>query len=385
MNDFEFKPYEWIGDDAISAVSELIRTQKISGFLGQAGSEFLGGPWVLEFEKLIREKSNSTYAVTFNSWTSGLEAAFIALELEKNSEVIVTPWTMSATVTAICNAGLKPVFCDINETTFNIDDRLIEPLIGPKTRAICAVDIFGRPCNALVLRQIANSFDLKLIIDSAQCPAGTISGVAPSAVADIGGFSYNRHKHIQTGEGGAAVTNNEDLYRRLAGIRNHGENNLDFSGSKNNNFMGHNWRLGEIEALLGAFQYRRIKEHINHRRSAANALKNGLKLPGLEFEEIPINIEHDYYILGFRISEVNKRDLVAKKLKDFGLPFVVTGYPALHRLPSFANFKKHDLTVTDRMHDIEFIGLYLCGHLFDDRSVSFIIDAFCKVWSELHV
>lgn len=385
MNTYEFKTYNWIDNDAVSAVGDLIQTQKLSGFLGQAGDEFLGGPWVLDFEKLIAKQSKSQYAITFNSWTSGLEAAFIALEIEEGSEVIVTPWTMSATVAAICGAGLVPIFCDIDENTFNIDERLVETMIGPKTRAICSVDLFGRPCNAVVLRQIADAFDLKLVIDSAQCPTGTISGRAPSEIADIGGFSYNRHKHVQTGEGGAAITNSDELYRRLVGIRNHGENNPEFSFSKRANFYGHNWRLGEIESLLGVFQYRKISEHIDHRRIAASKIKEGLNLPGLLVEDTPSNIQHDYYILGFRIPGIRKRDIIVERLKELGISFVVSRYPTLHRLKAFSNYRNGILPVAERLHDEEFIGLYMCGHWFDDRAVSFVIDSFNKVWSELNV
>ncbi len=385
--DFIPDSYQWIDEIAIEEVSTLLRSQRLSGFLAQPTSDHLGGLWVRSLEEAWINATSAKNAVAFNSWTSGLEAAFLALDLPDSAEVIVPPWTMSATVAAIIHANLTPVFADIDPHSFTIDPAKAADLITSQSAVICAVDIFGRPCNFNELRQLANTNGLHLVIDSAQCPGGTIDGVHPSTVADIGGYSLNRHKHVQSGEGGVAITSSSQYAERLRALRNHGEIAASSIQLRRGPIVGHNWRLGEIEALLAHRQMLQLDFHIQRRRQAGQQLVNALSgFHGIQIAPVPDNMQHDYYILGMTFSQEViglNRNTIALALKAEGLDIVITEYAALHKLPAFADYKRGDLTVTDRLNQEAFLGLYLCGYDFSSRYIDGIVECFHKVWESL--
>lgn len=377
--------FEWIDSKDLDEVIELISSQKLSGFLAQSGESYLGGLNVIDLEKDFCKKYNANHAVTFNSWTSGLEAIFIALDLEPASEVIVTPWTMSGTVAAIVLAGYVPVFSDIDPNSFNLDVNRLRAVITPRTRAICAVDIFGLPANWPELRNIADEFNLKLVADSAQSPSATVDGKPPFSFADAGGYSFNRHKHIQTGEGGIALTNSKVIADRMRAIRNHGEVSAQEITLSNRVLIGHNWRLGEFEALLARKQLQRFDHLITSRQKAALKLIEELRnLPGIYIPDTAQNYTHDYYILGMHMdSKVAgiSRDFAVSALRAEGVDFVIGRYCELHRLPAYSEYRSEDLKTTNELNDEKFLGLYLCGYEFDDQLINETIEAFKKVWA----
>lgn len=378
------KVFEWILPSEYDQILDLVSTQKLSGFLAQTGKSYLGGEHVLRLEEISSTFSDGAFAVSFNSWTSGLEAIFTALDFEQGSEIIVPPWTMSATVAAIVLAGYSPVFCDIDFYTFNLDPARVRELVNTRTRAICAVDIFGLPANWPELRRIADEFNLKLIADSAQSPSARIEGRLPISFADAGGFSLNRHKHIQSGEGGIAVTYDADLRDRLQAIRNHGEVAAPEITLKNRILIGHNWRLGEFEALVAGLQYKRLEALVYSRRNAAKKLIEGLgTFEGLTIPDVAENSTHDYYILGMHFNSKIAgftRDYVVDALRAEGIDFVIGEYCELQKLSAYANFAAGDLPITELLNRSKFLGLYLCGYQFDESLISEVITAFKKVW-----
>ena len=130
MTEDLFKKFKWILEEDIDEVNMLLRTNNLSGFLATEGSEHLGGVEVQKLESEWKAFEGTNYAVSFNSWTSGLEAALHSLDLPIGSEVITTPWTMSATTAVIVNCGLIPRFVDIRVEDFNIDVRQVEAAIS---------------------------------------------------------------------------------------------------------------------------------------------------------------------------------------------------------------------------------------------------------------
>jgi dTDP-4-amino-4,6-dideoxygalactose transaminase len=245
--------YTWVDKGVLPKIEELILSNSFSGFLAQPSVEHLGGPAIRKLETEWSQIFNVKYSVSFNSWTSGLVAAIAALGLRKGSEVIVTPWTMSASVSCLVANGLTPVFADIELESFNLDPADVSAKISKNTSAILAVDIFGNPCDAPTLSRIAQENDLKFVVDAAQAPRAEIEGKRSAEYADIAGYSLNRHKHIQVGEGGVAVTDSEMYAERLRLMRNHSEVT---SGNVVDEVVpiGHNWRLGEIEAELAKYK-----------------------------------------------------------------------------------------------------------------------------------
>ena len=143
---------------------------------------------------------NVKHAIAVNSWTSGLICAVGALSVSPGDEIIVTPWTMSATVAAILHWGCIPVFVDIDEDTFMLKPDDVSAAVSDKTKAILTADIFGQSDNYTLLRKVAEDYGLKVISDTAQAPyANTPDGFA-GTLSDIGGISLNYHKHIHCGE-----------------------------------------------------------------------------------------------------------------------------------------------------------------------------------------
>jgi dTDP-4-amino-4,6-dideoxygalactose transaminase len=378
-----FERYTWVDKGVLPRIEELILSNSFSGFIAQPVAEHLGGPAVRKLETNWSELFNTKYAVTFNSWTSGLVAAIASLGLKKGSEVIVTPWTMSASVACLVANGLVPVFADIEIDSFNIDPSEVSRKITRNTSAILAVDIFGKPCNAPTLNKISEDNGLKIVIDAAQTPRAEIQGKRSAAFADIAGYSLNRHKHLQVGEGGVAVTNSELYLERMRLMRNHSEVT---SGTVLNEVVpiGHNWRMGEIEAELASYQLERFNSHIDHRVDSARNLINLLRdIPEIQLPEVANRNSHDFYILGIRINEtlVGQRATIANALKAEGITNLIVGYQALHLLPSFRSYRQENLLNTNKLHDETFLGLYMCGYNFSAENISEISQAFHKVFS----
>ena len=156
-----------------------------------------------------------------------------SLNLDPGSEIIVPSWTMCATATTILRWNCIPVFADIDDY-FCIDPESVRSLISDQTRAIIAVDIFGQSCDVQTLKEIAQEYSLYLVGDTAQAPGTYFENSHHTGCEyDIGGFSLNRHKHIQTGEGGLIVTNNDLLAESCRRLRNHGETIFDSHPAKN--------------------------------------------------------------------------------------------------------------------------------------------------------
>jgi dTDP-4-amino-4,6-dideoxygalactose transaminase len=310
-----------------------------------------------------------------------------ALNLRKGSEVIVTPWTMSATVSCIVANDLVPVFADIDIDSFNLSPESVVERLTSETSAILAVDIFGKPCEAPRLKEIAEQNGLKLVIDAAQTPRAQIDGQRSSWYADIAGYSFNRHKHIQVGEGGIAVTDNDVFASRMKLIRNHAE----VSGGPEPDAaipVGFNWRLGEIEAELALFQIESFDSHIDHRVSSSKSLLEELKdIEHLILPKSALAMDHDFYILGMKLSPKVKvsRGKIISALRAEGVQNLIEGYQVLHRLPAFKSFVRQELKIADSLHDNHFLGLYMCGHSYKLENISEISKAFHKVFANLNV
>ncbi|MCG8380344.1 MAG: DegT/DnrJ/EryC1/StrS family aminotransferase, partial [Proteobacteria bacterium] len=218
-----FKHYNPIGKEELEAARSVIESGVLSQYLACWDADFYGGPKVQEFERFSEDYFGVKHAITVNSWTSGLIAAVGAIGIEPGDEIIVSPWTMCASATAIIHWNAIPVFADIEPETFCLDPESVENNISPYTKAIMSPDIFGHSADMDALMGIADKYNLKVISDTAQAPGAYYHGKYAGTIADVGGFSLNYHKHIHTGEGGILVTNDDQIAERLQLIRNHAE------------------------------------------------------------------------------------------------------------------------------------------------------------------
>lgn len=398
-----------IGDEELAAASDVIRSGVLSRFLGSWGPDFFGGPKVQEFERACEDYFGVRHAVTVNSWTSGLIAAVGACGIEPGDEVIVTPWTMCASSTAILHWNGIPVFADIEPDTFCIDPASVEANISPRTRAIMAVDIFGQSADMDALRGIARRHDLKIISDTAQAPGAWYNGSRAGTLGDVGGFSLNYHKHIHTGEGGILVTDDEELADRMRLIRNHAEAVVGAKGVTDlRNMVGYNFRLGEIEAAMGIEQLKKLDGIVARRQEAAQHLSRGLSdLPGLRTPGVRDGGTHVYYMYGMVLSPDElgvPRQRIVEALEAEGVVGMTSGYVLTHVLPMYqtktafgsrgfpwtAEFCDREVSyargicpVAERLHDETYMGYEICLHELDEAACEQIVQAFRKVWANL--
>ena len=401
--------YNSIGQEELKAAQQVLASGQLSKFLGCWDDDFYGGPKVIEFEQNCASYFGVKHAVTVNSWTSGLVCAIGAIGIEPGDEIIVTPWTMCATATAILHWNAIPVFADIEENTFNLDPKDVIRKITNRTKAILAADIFGHSCNLEELMKISNQYNLKLITDSAQSPGVFHNGKMTGTGSHVGGFSLNYHKHIHTGEGGILVTNDDEICERMQLIRNHGEAVVAGKGVKNIvNIIGHNFRLGEIECAIGIEQLKKLNKIVLRRSMIANSLNDGLKdLKGLITPKVLDGNSHAYYIYGLKLNlELIKvkREIIVSALEAEGLKGLINGYANIHLLPIFQkkiaygskgfpwssdicsnniSYLKGICPVAEKLNDKEFLGFEMCLHNLSEKDVKLVIDCFRKVWDNL--
>lgn len=396
-----------IGDESISEALNVLESGRLSEFVGEWCNEFYGGPKILELEEKSANQFGCKYAVTVNSWTSGLVASVGAIGVEPGDEIITTPYTMSATATAILHWNAIPVFVDIDSRTFNIDTKLIEANITERTRAIIAVDIYGQPADVDEINAIARKHNIKVITDSAQSPGAKYKGQSSGTLSDIGGYSFNFHKHVHSGEGGICFTNDDELAQNLQLIRNHAEAVVATRGhSTYNNMLGHNFRMGELEAAILIPQLKQLDSIVARRVQIANTLSEYLTdCAGLVTPYLAPDRTHSFYTYAMQIpqfqeSAVTRRE-VATALKAEGIP-VSEGYQNIHLLPLYqkkiaygsrgfpwnSEFNRRNISyekgicpVAENFHESQVLALGLCTYDFTDLEIEQIASGFKKVWS----
>lgn len=403
-----FCKYNPIGAKELQAAREVIESGILSQFLGVWHEDFYGGPKVREFERQAAEYFGVKHAVTVNSWTSGLVAAVGAIGIEPGDEVIVTPWTMSATATAILHWNAIPVFADIDPETYNLDPQSIERNITAYTRAIMVADIFGQSADMDEIMDIAVQHGLKVISDTAQAPGAFYKGRYAGTCAHVGGYSLNYHKHIHTGEGGILVTNDDQIAARLQLIRNHAEVVVGDKGVTDlTNMVGYNFRLGEIECAIGIEQLKKLQGLVASRQALAAALTEGLQgLAGLQTPIVRPNRTHVYYVypmqLDLDVLGIPRED-ICDALNAEGVA-VSRRYQNIHLLPMYqskiafgsrgfpwtsdichrdVNYGKGICPVAETLNDNTYMGFGMCMYDLDLNGISLIIEAFRKVWTNL--
>jgi perosamine synthetase len=287
-----------MGETEKQAVIEVMDSGELSGFFGSPGPRWLGGEKIRQFERKWANNYGHKHAISVNSWTTGLMTAVGAMGIGPGDEVIVSPYTMSASATAILFYGGIPVFADIDPDTFNITAATIETCITPRTKAIMVVHIFGQTAEMDDIMALARKHNLKVMEDGAQSPGVKFKGKPICGFGDIGGFSLNYHKHIHTGEGGMLVTNDDQVALRCQLIRNHGENLVEVQPIEDlTNMLGANYRLTELQAAIGIAQLDRLDGYVAHRqRLATHFGKHLTGIPGLTPAMVADGAEHAYYL-----------------------------------------------------------------------------------------
>lgn len=410
VNKSPFPLSNTIGEEEKREAMKVLDSGLLSGFLGRYGDKFLGGPMVKRLESAFADYFGVRYAVSMNSATSCLHSAVAALDIGPGDEVIVSPYTMSATASAILMNNAIPVFADINPDIFCIDPKKVEKLITPRTKAILVVHLFGHPAYMDEIMDVAKRHDLKVIEDSAQAPASLYKGKFSGTIGDIGIFSLNYHKTIQTGEGGVLVTNDKKLALKLQLIRNHGEAVIDDMPGLNEeiNVLGWNYRLPEIEAAMAYTQLKRLEEVTSQKIKLANYLSEKLiGFDGITPPKVLESARHVYYLYVMKFDERRigiSRGLFVKAVKAEGVP-ITSGY--MHPLylqsiyqrkkaygnkkcpfvcayyPKTISYRKGICPVTERLEEREVMTTNITRIPLSYREINKFVRAIEKVFNNL--
>jgi perosamine synthetase len=402
-----FPAYVTIGDEEKRAVGEVLDSTVLSKFLGTWSADFYGGPRVQKLESEWAAYFGVAHAISVNSATSGLYAAVGAAGVGPGDEVIVSPYTMSASATAALVYGAIPVFADIDPETFCISPETIKQRITPHTKAIIVVDIFGHPADMAGIMKLAAEHNLTVIEDSAQAPGARLNDRYAGTLGHMGVFSLNYHKTIQTGEGGVVVTDDENLAERLCLIRNHAEVVVKGKGVQDvTNMIGFNYRMTEIEAAIASEQLKKLERLVSARVEAANCLTDRLAgFPGITPPVVRPGVRHGYYVFVIRYNAVTTgiaRNRFVAALNAEGIP-MAEGYvepiylePVYQKRIAFGrdgfpftypgykgqvDYSSGICPVAERMHYQEVIYTNVCHANITRRELDDVVTSFDKVLS----
>lgn len=282
------------------------------------------GPVVNKFEKKVCEYVGSNFGIAVNSGTAALHCAAFAAGIQKDDEVIVSSISFVASSNVVLYLGGKPIFCDVDQETLNIDVLQIEKLISNKTKAIIMVDMCGQPCDYDEIRKICDKYKLILIQDAAHSLGASYKNMKVGSYADITCFSFHPVKNITTCEGGMMVTNNEIYYQKAKSFRSHGVSRDYLTREKSNshyyemNDLGFNYRIPDVLCALGISQMDKLESFIKRRNEIANYYNTNFKN---NINIIPLKNKYfcayHIYIIKLNLKNINKsRDTVFKELKE---------------------------------------------------------------------
>jgi len=334
------------GEEEKSAVLRVMDSGYMSLFEGSHYPDepfsFYGGPEVQGLEEEWRDYYGVKYALSLNSATSCLYSAIGALEVGYGDEVVVSPYTMTACALAPLVYGAIPIFADVELETGCMSAKSIEKVLSPKTKAIIIVHQFGIPAEMESIVDLAERHGLFIIEDCAQAHGAKLNNQYVGTFGNIGVFSLNVNKTIQSGEGGVCVTNNQDLAYRLALIRNHGEAVVGPAAYKNiTNIAGFNYRMTEIQAAISRVQLIKLNQLNKKRLELVECLSSGLSsVPFLTPLIAGTEARPTYYVYPIRYDEksagVSRDDFVCAVNAEGALFY--QGYtPPLYLQPLYQN------------------------------------------------
>lgn len=274
-----------------------------------------GGSWTIGLEQAFSKRIGTRYGVAFNSGTSTLHAALEAVGVGAGDEVISPAVTVIMDSTATFHANAIPVYCDIDENTFNLDPNKLETLITPKTKAIIAVALYGLSPDYDRILEIAGRHNIPVIEDNAQAVLSFYKGKMLGTIGDIASFSFENTKHISCGEGGMILTDNEEYAEKCRKLGGHGFKNLRAEDGrvrlnqdmfqnpdyKRHDALGWNYRMPEFTAAVAYAQLERADELVKLRQDSAKIFMDVMAdCDFLVPQETPEGYVNSYYSLGVR-------------------------------------------------------------------------------------
>lgn len=275
---------------------------------------FTKGKYVEEFRLEIKNYTGANYCYLTTSATTALTMALKALDVKSGDEVIVSDFSFPATANVLEDLGAMPIFADVSLETFNMLPEDLEIKITEKTKAVIFVDALGNPSGIHEIKAICQKNNLPLIEDAACAIGSDEDGMKCGNIADITCFSFHPRKLLTTGEGGA-ITFNDKKFESFFEIKlNHGAKIED--GKFYFIDFGYNYRLPELQALMGIKQIKKIEEIISSRNKIRNQYIESLAMLGFQAQQVNINVGYNVQSLVFKIPETISRDQLITKLKE---------------------------------------------------------------------
>jgi dTDP-4-amino-4,6-dideoxygalactose transaminase len=301
--------------------------------------KFVQGKTVLEFEKKLASALNCKHVVALSSGTAALHSALYSLDIESDDEIIVPAFSFPATANVVEALKVRPVFVDISLDDFCIHTEQLEAAITNKTKAIIVVHAFGLIAKLDEILNVAKRENIKIVEDAACALGSEYKSKSAGTICDIGCISFHPRKIITTGEGGAVVTNDASLAKKVRSFRNHGLNiNINES---NYNSYGLNYRMTEIHATLGLSQLKKIMKNIKNRIGQAAEYNRYLQhCKNIHVPKYYNNLNHNYQTYHILLNENVNRDNVINALKESGIESNF-GANALHILPYYKEKYKY--------------------------------------------
>ena len=344
----EFIPYgkQDINQEDIDSVIEVLK----SDFLTQ-------GPKVPLFEDRIKDYAGAKHCSAFNSATSALHCACLALGVQKGDIVWTTPISFVATSNSALYCGATVEFIDIDPETFNICTVSLEKsLLKAKEsntlpKVVIPVHMCGQSCNMEEIGRLAKEYNFKVVEDASHAVGGEYKSkkVGSCQFSDITIFSFHPVKIITTAEGGAACTNSDELKKLLDLYRSHGvtKNKKDFIGESHGDWyyqqldLGYNYRMTELQAALGASQIERLDEFVNKRNDLAKLYNEELKDLPLTLPKIEVDTKSSFHLYIIKLDDANKREILFKHLRESNIG-VNVHYIPIHTQPYYVNTQNKD-------------------------------------------
>ena len=328
-----FSPWPSFTQEEADAVSQVLLSNKVNYWTGQE---------CRQFETEFAEWADSKYAIAMGNGTLALDVALQALGIGAGDEVIVTPRTFIASISSVVNIGATPVFADVDEATGNITPESIAAVLTTKTRAIVCVHLAGWPCDMDGIMALADQHKLFVIEDCAQAHGATYKGRSVGSIGHVGAWSFCQDKIMTTGgEGGIVTTNDEQLWRKMWAYKDHGKSYAAVYETEHppgyrwlHESFGTNWRMTEMQAVIGRIQLTRMPDWTAKRTVNAQTIldacstwetKGYLSVPRLEESSQFANCTHAYYKLYVYVEPQNlpkgwSRDRIIAEINALGVP-----------------------------------------------------------------
>lgn len=335
MLNTQFSPWPSFTQQEADAVSRVLLSNKVNYWTGTE---------TREFEKEYANWVGTDYAIALANGTLALDLALQAMGVGAGDEVIVTPRSFIASVSTVVNAGALPVFADVEEATGNISARTIAPHITDKTKAIIAVHLAGWPCDMDEIMALAAQHNLWVIEDCAQAHGAKYKGKSVGSIGHVGAWSFCQDKIMTTGgEGGMVTTNDKTLWQKMWEFKDHGKNYDSVYNKQHppgfrwlHDSFGTNWRMMEMQAVLGRIQLERMADWTAKRTKNAAVLREMclpyassegfLSVPDAQFHEVlGQDSVHAYYKYYVYVRPENlpadwSRDKIIQAFNEQGIP-----------------------------------------------------------------